>query len=97
MDKDNQKLADFYRPYHPAVRRLIKLTIDNAHKNNKKVAISGQLACDTAATVHLLTYRADELIMIPSNLLKIKAIVRETNQTDINNILNLYKNNRYLW
>ncbi len=97
MDRDNQKLADFYRPYHPAVRRLIKLTIDNAHKNNKKVAISGQLAGDPAATVHLLTYRADELIMIPSNLLKIKAIVRETDQTDMNNILKLYENNRYLW
>ena len=95
MDRDNQKLADFYRPYHHAIRRLVKFCIDSAHKNNKTVAICGQLASDTASTVHFLTFKVDELIMIPSNILKIKAAVRETTSEDITNTRNLYDLNSY--
>ncbi len=87
MDRENQKLADFYRPYHIAIRRLIKFTIDNAHKYHKTAAISGQLACDTAATGYFIAFKADELVMTPQNILKIKAIVRETDVEDTDKIL----------
>ncbi len=78
MDRDNQKLSDFYRPHHPAIRKLVKMCIDAARKNNKTVAVSGQLACDSSITSTFLSLRTDELVMIPSNILKIKAVVRET-------------------
>lgn len=87
MDRDNQKLEDFYRPYHPAIRRLIKTTIDNAHKSGKYAAISGQYVADTAITKVLLAMRADEIVMIPSNILKIKAAVRDTDTSDPEKIL----------
>lgn len=81
MDRDNQKLSDFYRPHHPAIRKLVKMCIDAARKNTKPVAVSGQLACDSSSVTRFLALRADELVMIPSNILKIKAIVRETDTT----------------
>ena len=87
MDRENQKLVDFYRPYHPAIRRLIKIAVDNAHKYNKKVSICGELASDTAVTKVLLLAKADELIMTPSKILKVKAAVREIDTSDG------YKNN----
>ncbi len=87
MDRENQKLTDFYRPYHPAIRRLVKLIIDNAHKNNKPVSIYGEIVADSAITKNLLALKADELILRPANLLKIKAAVRETDTSDIEILL----------
>lgn len=87
MDKDNKKLVDFYRPYHPAIKRLIRLTIDNAHKNGKPVALSGHYASDTAITKALLALKADELVVAPSDILKVKAAVRETDTSDPEKIL----------
>ncbi len=82
MDRDNQKLLDFYRPYHPAIRRLVKLVADNAHKRGKKVSLFGEIADDTAVTMNLLALKIDELILRPSSILKVKAKVRETDTTD---------------
>ncbi len=87
MDRENQKLIDFYRPYHPAIKKLVKMTIDNAHKNGKWVAICGELVADTAVTKVLLALKADELVLRPSNILKIKAAVREADTSEPNKIL----------
>ena len=88
MDRENPKLEDFYRPYHTAVKKLIKMTIDNAHKFGKKVSICGNLASDTGATGMFLAMRADELVLMPSKILKVKATVREM---DTSNSLSLIK------
>ncbi len=87
MDKENKKLVDFYRPYHPAIKKLIRITIDNAHKNGKPVALSGHYAADTAITKVLLALKADELVVPPSDILKVKASVRETDTSDPEKIL----------
>ena len=87
MDKDNPKLMDFYRPYHLAVKRLLKMVILNAHKAGKKVAVGGQLAWDASMTPFLLALRTDELILIPSHLLRVKAAVREMSAQDLKNLL----------
>lgn len=87
MDRENQKLSDFYRPYHPAVRRLIKMVIDNAHKNNIKVLVRGEVVEDSAMTKYLLALRADELVIRPDSILRIKAAVRETGADEIKDAL----------
>ena len=81
MDRENPKLEDFYRPHHPAVKKLLKYTIDNAHKAGKKVSICGDLASDTSVTELFLALRADELVLMPSKILKVKATVREMDTT----------------
>lgn len=87
MDRENQKLIDFYRPYHPAIKRLLKLIIDNAHKNGKQVSICGEIVADSAITKNLLALKADELVLRPANLLKIKAAVRETDTSNLSALL----------
>ena len=87
MDRDNQKLLDFYRPYHPAIRKLIKLVADNAHKNGKTIAVSGETAADTGVTKNLLALKIDELVLRPASILKVKATVRETDTSDAFEIL----------
>ncbi len=87
MDRENQKLTDFYRPYHPAIRRLVKLIIDNAHDNNKTVSIYGEVVADSAITKNILELKADEIVLRPANLLKIKAKVREIDTSNSGKIL----------
>ena len=78
MDKDNPKLEDFYRPHHPAVRRLLSYTIKAAKKNNAIISVCGGLAGDTAMTKFFIDLGVSELILPPSKILSIKALIRET-------------------
>ena len=87
MDRENQKLEYFYEPYHKAVLRLIQLVCRNAHLLHKPVAICGELASDTHMTKTLLSFGADELVVVPSKLLDVKAAVRSTDTTDKDKLL----------
>lgn len=82
MDRDNQKLEYFYEPYHKAVLRLIQLISRNAHQYNKKISVTGELASDVNITSTLLAMKIDELAVVPSKLLDVKAAVRETDTSD---------------
>lgn len=87
MDRENQKLEYFYEPYHKAVLRLIQLVCRNAHRYHKRVALCGELACDTHMTKQFLAFEADELVVVPSKLLDVKAAVRSTDTTDKEKLL----------
>lgn len=87
MDRENQKLEYFYEPYHKAVLRLIKLVCKNAHNCGKTVALCGELACDVHTTKTLLAMDVDELVVVSSKLLDVKAAVRETDATNADQIL----------
>jgi phosphotransferase system enzyme I (PtsI) len=73
-DRQNPNLDEFYDKCHPAVMRLIKMTVENAKKVGITVAICGDLAGDASLTAAFAEMGVDELsvpsILIP-NLLKI--------------------------
>lgn len=87
MDRENQKLEYFYEPYHKSVLRLIKLICNNAHEKNKPVTIYGELASDTYMTPLFLAFGVEKLAVVPSKLLDVKAVVRDTDTTDCTKIL----------
>ena len=87
MDRENQKLEYFYERYHKAILRLIRLVCINAHQHNKTVAVCGELACDPHMTPMFLAMGIDELVVMPSKLLNVKAVVRETDSSDISALL----------
>jgi len=74
-DRDNENISEFYQSAHPAVLRLIKQTVENAHKKGKKVAVCGEMAADENFVKLLLGLGVDELSMSPTGLLRIKKIV----------------------
>lgn len=76
VDRGNERVAQLYDSYHPAVLRLIKLTIDAAHKNAITVALCGELASDPLGIVILLGLGIDELSMIPASIPQATGIVR---------------------
>ncbi len=78
VDRQNEKLDDFYRPHHKAILRMIKMTVDNAHKCGKWVGICGELGADPELTEEFLRIGVDELSVAPSMVLKVRKAVRES-------------------
>lgn len=74
-DRMNEKVAYLYNPMHPAVLRLIKITIDAAHKEGKWCGMCGEMAGDETAIETLLAYGLDEFSMSASSILEAKKII----------------------
>ncbi len=79
IDRQNQDLDDFFDTYHPAVMKMIEITVKNAHKNGIWAGICGELAADLNVTEKLLKIGVDELSVSPGRLLSVRKKIRETN------------------
>lgn len=76
IDRQNQRLEDFYNPHHKAILRMIKMVVDNAHKCGKWAGICGELGADTALTQTFVDMGVDELSVAPSMVLRVREKVR---------------------
>lgn len=76
MDRGNSALASKHDGLHPAVLRLIAMTIDAAHKYGKRADICGELGSDAAAVPILLGLGMDELSVSIPSVPTVKAQVR---------------------
>ncbi|MCC5428526.1 phosphoenolpyruvate--protein phosphotransferase [Clostridium botulinum] len=74
-DRMNEKISYLYDPMHPAVLRLIKMTIDAAHKEGKWCGMCGEMAGDENAIETLVEYGLDEYSMSASSILIAKKII----------------------
>jgi phosphotransferase system enzyme I (PtsI) len=76
VDRGNEKVNYLARASHPALIRLIKMTIDAAHKAGIRVAMCGEMAGDITFTPLLIGLGLDEFSAYPSALPLIKRAVR---------------------
>ena len=76
-DRMNEKISYLYNPMHPAVLRLIKMTIDAAHKEGKFCGMCGEMAGDERATAKLVEMGLDEFSMSASSILGAKKIIMD--------------------
>jgi phosphotransferase system enzyme I (PtsI) len=76
-DRGNEKVSYLYNPMHPAILRLIKMTIDAAHKEGKWCGMCGEMAADEEAIRILIEYGLDEFSMNYSSILKVKKLILE--------------------
>ena len=72
IDRADSSVAALYDPFHPAVLRLIAMTIRAARRAGKPVAVCGELAGDHMATRLLLGMGLAEFSMHPASLLRVK-------------------------
>ena len=77
IDRQNEKLDDFYNPHHKAILKMIQMVVENAHKCGKWVGICGELGADTSLTEQFVRMGIDELSVAPSMVLKLRKIIRE--------------------
>ena len=81
-DRQNNDLGRFYDPHHLSVVRLLKMVVENAHKNGVWVGICGELGADLEMTETFLAIGVDELSVSPRAVLPLRAKVRETNVSE---------------
>jgi phosphotransferase system enzyme I (PtsI) len=76
VDRLNERIAHLYEPTHPAVMRLIKMTVDAAHNHGIWCGVCGEMAGDPFMTPLLLGLGVNELSVAPACLPRIKFLVR---------------------
>jgi phosphotransferase system enzyme I (PtsI) len=79
VDRNNEQVGGLSQPFHPAVIRLIKRTIDEAHSAGIMAAMCGELAGDPKASTVLLGLGLDEFSMSASQIPLVKQIIRKAN------------------
>ena len=77
IDRQNERLDDFYNPHHEAILRMIQMVTDNAHKYGKWAGICGELGADPELTEQFVRMGLDELSVSPSMVLPLRKIIRE--------------------
>lgn len=77
IDRQNQSLDNIYDSHHPAVLRMIQMTIENGHKGGAWVGICGELGSDTTLTKTFVDMGIDELSVSPTYILGLRKAIRE--------------------
>lgn len=83
IDRQNQNCEMFFNPHHLAVLRMIKMVIENAHKEGIWAGICGELGSDLELTETFLKIGVDELSVSPSMIYPLRNKIRNTDTTKI--------------
>lgn len=81
-DRGNEKIAYLYEPFHPSVLKLIKATVDAAHRNRIWVGICGEMVADPKAVLLLLGFSFDEFSASPASVPDVKMVLRALRYAD---------------
>ena len=75
VDRQNLELDMFYDARHEAILRLMRMTVENAHKAGIRVGICGELGADITLTDTFMEMGIDELSVAPSQVLAVKQAI----------------------
>lgn len=76
VDRTSRVLSDFFNPHHPAVLKLIQMTVENAHKVGIWVGMCGELGSDLSITETFLRMGVDEFSVAPYSVLPLRKQIR---------------------
>ena len=88
VDRTNQQIARLFNDMHPAILRLMQMTIKNASHLNKEISICGELAANPHAVPVLLGLGLRKLSMSPFMIPRIKKIIRSFKVSDCESFVN---------
>ena len=72
VDRMNDHIAHLYDPFHPAVIRMLKLTVDAAKRRGISLSVCGEMAGDPHAIPLLIGLGVRQLSMSVRGVLEIK-------------------------
>ena len=82
-DRMSEKVAYLYQPLNPSILRLVKMTIEGAHKEGKWVGMCGEMAGDEMAAPLLLGLGLDEFSMSATSILRTRKLIRSLSYADM--------------
>lgn len=83
IDRGNQYVAHLYEPFHPAVLRMIRQTVEAGHAGNIPVSLCGEMAGDPLCAPALMGLGLDELSMRPAVIPRIKRLLRHSRSSEL--------------
>jgi phosphotransferase system enzyme I (PtsI) len=75
-DRTNEKVSHLYEPTHPAIIRLVKMTVDAAHANGLWAGVCGEIGGDPVLVPLLIGLGVDELSCAPAVIPEVKYMIR---------------------
>ncbi len=77
IDRQNSRLDGILDPHHPAILRMIRMTVENGHAGGAWVGICGELGADLDLTETFIEMGIDELSVAPGAVLSVRKAIRE--------------------
>ncbi len=77
VDRNNPRVAALYHAYHPALLKALRHIAAEARAMQREVSVCGELAGDPLGAVLLVGLGYRTLSMSASNLLRVKAVLRQ--------------------
>ncbi|MBR3841325.1 MAG: phosphoenolpyruvate--protein phosphotransferase [Erysipelotrichales bacterium] len=87
-DRMSEAVSYLYQPYNPSILRLVKMTIDGAHKEGKWCGMCGEMAGDLKAIPLLLGLGLDEFSMSATSILAARKLVRSLKKSEMEELAN---------
>ena len=87
VDRNNERVSEFYQPLNPAVLQLIAKVASAGKKHGKEVTLCGEIAGEAVYTQLLLSLGIENFSVAPAALLIIKNILLQTTEGDIEEIM----------
>jgi phosphotransferase system enzyme I (PtsI) len=87
VDRVNERIAHLYEPTHPAILRLIEMTVSAAHAQGIWVGVCGEMAGEITLTPLLLALGVDELSVSAGLVPRVKKAVQTLNTQECNRLL----------
>jgi phosphotransferase system enzyme I (PtsI) len=81
-DRTNEKVSHLYEPTHPAILRLIKMTVEAAHARGIWTGVCGEIAGDPVLVPLLVGLGVDELSTAPSAIDPVKYMIRRVKNAE---------------
>lgn len=85
-DRGNEMVASYYKSFHPAILRMIQMTVKAGHRAGKPVAICGELGGNPVAAPLLVGLGIDEISTNSTSIPEIKKIIRSLSIVECKNI-----------
>jgi phosphotransferase system enzyme I (PtsI) len=85
-DRTNEKVSHLYEPTHPAIVRLIKMTVDAAHHRGIRVGVCGEMAGDPVLVPLLIGLGVDELSVALTVVGQVKYMIRRIKMSEVSEL-----------
>lgn len=76
VDRANESVTHLFKPFHPAVLRLVRSVIQAAREAGKDVVVCGEMAADTLSAIVLLGFGLRTFSMNPIFIPRVKKALR---------------------
>ncbi|MBW6515587.1 MAG: phosphoenolpyruvate--protein phosphotransferase [Candidatus Cloacimonetes bacterium] len=94
-DRNSEIVSKYYDSYHPAIFKLIAMTVNIAHRFGKNVSVCGELASEYDFICLLIALEVDSLSVNPNSLLAVKKAIMNCNFAETKKIIRkIFKLNR---